>query len=279
MTKPAQRPFRHPRSKSCIFCGETRDITNEHFFSDWYGKEIRKKSGATFRSSRVAAYSNPATITSDARFVSKGSGAPVSRRFRVVCGRCNNGWMGSLETKAKPIFKAIIDGEVNSLTRPQQISLATWATMKAFIAEFVEADGIGSSQEEREAFKRICLPRPTWMIWMARYLGTKGDAYLYHSRIKLQPSPLAPYLYNVVGGAQVTNLVLGNTFLQMFRTSSATLNLEVSRRYTPPVGVFQLWPNPVAPRPLPDKFIGDKEVDWLTQNPLGLVQEIIYSIR
>jgi hypothetical protein len=48
---------------------------------------------------------------------------------------CNNGWMSDLETAVRPLMP-MIKGYNASLTTDQQITVATWASMKTADGRF-----------------------------------------------------------------------------------------------------------------------------------------------
>ena len=124
---------------ACIFCGTTGaavKITKEHTFSDWINDVL-----------------TPADLGPDItceRSISQGPGAgtvtswPVaqvaSHKVRAVCQPCNGGWMSGHEGQIRSVLEPMIRGYNASLTPDQQISVATWTSMKAAVFEYVWSD-------------------------------------------------------------------------------------------------------------------------------------------
>lgn len=273
---PIKKPFKTPKSESCIFCG-SKDISEEHPFPKWFSRTNPESGRNTVRSSRLTDYTQSGEPTGSKTFEARQSGAPSSRAFRVVCKSCNSGWMGMLQTAAKPILLGIFSSDLIKLNCAQQEILAAWATMFAMVAENVEPEGVGVSQADRYRFKASKKALPNWIIWMGRYQGKSGRCLLYHSKIKLNPAPVPIYLYNVVTGAQVTDFIIGNALLQTFSTDSSALNLAISSGYHPPLGMFQLWPILSPSLDLPTKICGDAELRLLKREPMAQIQRFFGS--
>jgi hypothetical protein len=64
----------------------------------------------------------------------------ASHTLRAVCETCNNGWMNDLDIAVRPLIEPMIKGYNATLTAAQQITVATWATMKTAVFEYVWTD-------------------------------------------------------------------------------------------------------------------------------------------
>lgn len=64
-------------ARSCIFCGAS-DVTSEHAWPDWLGRRFDNASTVVERTGR-----EPLWFT----------GRVFDLRVRVVCGKCNHGWL------------------------------------------------------------------------------------------------------------------------------------------------------------------------------------------
>ncbi len=93
--------------KLCIFChGAT--LTREHVIPDWIQEIIPKEDDhrhlfTTFL--KIPLVRRARLKTSHLR-----QGHPISRKVRVVCKRCNSGWLSILEDELKPRIKALVLG-------------------------------------------------------------------------------------------------------------------------------------------------------------------------
>ena len=111
--------------QQCAFCLNEADLTGEHIWSDWMN--------------RVLPPSGPFQVTS-----TKGTGEPICYRahtlnmkLRVVCEKCNNGWMSELESyRAIPAMKDLILSDKGVLLTSQRLeSIAIFAFKCAVIAD------------------------------------------------------------------------------------------------------------------------------------------------
>lgn len=64
----------------------------------------------------------------------------ASHKLRAVCESCNGGWMSDLEGSVRPLIEPTIQGYSASFTPDQQITIATWATLKSMVFEYVWTD-------------------------------------------------------------------------------------------------------------------------------------------
>jgi hypothetical protein len=112
----------------CIFCGRP-GLTREHVWADWLKKYIPKNE---INHTSFSATLHP--TRSDFRR-KKVAGDLRSRRLRVVCRSCNNGWMSRLQERAKPLLLPLIKGESTAFTYDEQELLAAWITMSIMVAE------------------------------------------------------------------------------------------------------------------------------------------------
>jgi hypothetical protein len=96
---------------------------------------------------------------------------PFTWTVRDVCATCNNGWMADLEGKAKPILTPLVQDQARSLTLPDMMAIATWATKTVLsTAE--------RSQPSTESSIEIITPYWRLAIWLSRFLVTKYQVTL-----------------------------------------------------------------------------------------------------
>lgn len=116
-TVAKRSPSQPGADRKCLFCGKAGPLTEEHVFGDWLWKLGFHGEGL-----REMVFEPGSPILQ--------KGGPFSKKLKVACGRCNNGWMSALETAAKPIllrlFGAIATAQVALHEREQGI-LARWA--------------------------------------------------------------------------------------------------------------------------------------------------------
>ena len=119
----------------CIFCGRTGadiKITKEHTFSNWIneiltvgivGPDITYERSIQHGAQAATVNTWSATVVAD-------------HTVRAVCKDCNNGWMKRSEDAAAPLIELMIKGQPAQLAVDQQITVATWAAMKAAVFEY-----------------------------------------------------------------------------------------------------------------------------------------------
>jgi len=116
-------------------CGSTSKLTGEHVFSDWLNRVPLVPPGQEWHMH----------ITRD------GGRAPIVRTSPVLdqticryCLDCNTGWMSDIEGEAHHVVTPLILGQRASLSPTDQLMLATWATLRAYV---IEASQIGGERD------------------------------------------------------------------------------------------------------------------------------------
>ena len=114
----------HRRDREpCAFCPATADITGEHLWSAWAGKMFGRSRYTMRRTDpdgSVRTWKLP----------------HLSVKTKVVCGKCNNGWMSDLETKVKLIIGDMADKFADTILDDKVIAtVAAWAYTKAIVAD------------------------------------------------------------------------------------------------------------------------------------------------
>jgi hypothetical protein len=130
------------QKKTCPFCrARAADvkITGEYLFTGW-ASELAAPGGTgpdmpDIRCERSVSPGSPGSQDETAGPWPVAEVAGHSRR--AVCDTCHGGWMASLEGAARPFLTPMIKGSEMPLTTEDQITLATWAVLKAAVFEHV----------------------------------------------------------------------------------------------------------------------------------------------
>ena len=113
-----------------------------------------------------------------------------TKKLRVVCGDCNNGWMSALESAAKPTLTALITSQPRVLSPDDLGVLARWVALKVMVAECDVLDLAVTPPEVRKRFKadqqvpsdfRICIGQcgvDGWECGYHRHAATVGKSPL-----------------------------------------------------------------------------------------------------
>lgn len=140
-------------SQDCIFCTGT-GLTKEHIFPRWLVDVLTPAVvGTEISVERTRQWADRAE---QQRWT-----APdvASATARVVCASCNSGWMSRLESRAKPLLRPMILGNPTTLDPAEQIALAGWTAMKAYVLEYAMGDVIVATPDERRALMDHGYPR------------------------------------------------------------------------------------------------------------------------
>jgi hypothetical protein len=123
-------------------------LTKEHVYSNWTRRFVPRNI-KMFRSLRATA------LPDRTDFVFAKRPADI-RNWQVlcVCAACNNGWMRQqIENRARPVMMRLIKGQYVRLSLHQQQIIATWAAMKAMVAEYDESESVTIHHAHRKIFK------------------------------------------------------------------------------------------------------------------------------
>jgi hypothetical protein len=146
----------------CIFCGGP-GLTREHIYANWLRNYIPREMKSYTKSSSLI---HPTRIKT---LVKKEPGDPHSRRVKVVCGSCNNGWMSKLQESAKPILIPLIKGEHAILDRDSQAVISAWVSMAVIVADSAEPDKSAIHETDRQWLYRNKSAPMNWTIWLGDF--------------------------------------------------------------------------------------------------------------
>lgn len=233
MGKSPKRIDLKPPGK-CIFDGR-EGLTKAHIFPNWLGDFITEKTDRHVEA--VGAFD---TFTARTRtpepWVKVRQGDTGSRKVRRVCGPCNSGWLGELETPAKPHVISLMNGEDVVIDSIMQRRLASWLCAITMLIDAADPPGSAIPQSDREYFKASRQPPPMWRVWIARYGGTDWQVHrVRRTGMNVQPKPEIDG-NRFACNTQVTTLVIRKLCAHVF--SSSIFELPGYEG----VALQQLWP-------------------------------------
>ena len=133
--------------KRCLFCGRVLQPkrakhsgkTDEHIIAKWL---------MDYLGIRRLLITPMRVETATRRVIDGRRHHRESLKAGAVCGRCNIGWMSSLEIEAKPLLTRLIENphQLTELTGPERMTVARW-TMKT-AAAFNRASTHGSLTDQ-----------------------------------------------------------------------------------------------------------------------------------
>jgi hypothetical protein len=162
---------RRPKRKNlkppgrCIFCPGTR-MSKEHFWSTWSKPMLPTGNEDAYHEEKLTHTRKTILVSRELR---TRPGSAASKKLRVVCEDCNNGWMNEVEDRARPILEPLIAGCPTVLNQKQQRILAEWIAMKIMVAEHNTPEEIVISRADKEAFKANRIIPDYVTIWIGRH--------------------------------------------------------------------------------------------------------------
>lgn len=235
--------------RTCIFCGG-RPLTKEHVWPAWLSERFGNR---PLTIERFAARSEVVRFTTNR----------LDFRGRVVCARCNNGWMSDMENAVKGIFEAIFEERPFTLGYPGQRAVAAWAMKTAMVMEHTFASGgaaVFYRQNEREALRNeVSLPNNTTVL-----IGTSAASrFVYAYTVPLQAASIAA-LSTPVAPANVITFGLGPLVLQVESDRWQEVTGRVGWPWPRPATKYGDWIHPMGraiewplPQPYDDTMLAE----------------------
>lgn len=249
---------------TCIFClGESGSgKSREHIFPHWL-KEIFPRSPSDKHVHGVMNWLDLSGEQADFLEQKYKQGQVTSRKVRVVCETCNNGWMSNLESRIKPLLKMLIQNKSVILTFKERHALATWAAKTVMCAEFVDRNKVAIPQAQRTYLKEKLFPPSNWWIWVSGSQGIAWRTGLFHftGRISTSQADLeGPNILNT----QSTTIGLGHLLVHIIST---TVPMRFALSNPANSDLKPIWPEPVCDVIWPPTtFLTDEQIVQVTTN-------------
>lgn len=164
----------------CAFCRRPAAMTAEHVWGAWLKPFVPVAANKHYLHQRLVG--RHGTQPRD-YLQTKAGGSPLNSTVRVVCAKCNSGWLSSIQNTAKPHLVPLIQGSECIIGADAQAAIATWATMASMTAEFIsrKLHSIAISSEARFSFMMTRSALPRWRIWIGHYRRRRWDGTYVHA--------------------------------------------------------------------------------------------------
>lgn len=183
----------------------------------------------------------------------------TTKKIRVVCGSCNNGWMSTIESAVQSFATPMILGRSGVLNENQQTLLAQWATLKLMVVELNHRTEAVTTQAERFAFRESRdIPRGL-RFWIAQcFSDVWCNAYFRHAATLGRDFASRP----VDNRKNVHTAALGIGQLFFYAMGSAAEGVNLADLIQLGEQLVPLWPLPGGDlRWPPASAIGDREAN------------------
>lgn len=160
-----------PERRSCLFCGASSGLTREHVWPRWLAT-ILPASAKTVHS-----------FTQDGRPSREPYLAPdFSVQVRLVCRRCNNGWMAELENDARPPLTPMITAQGRVTLEPESARIvAAWLLKTAMTMEHAHTGPRVVPPEQRRYLAAHVAAPPRVQVWIGMRAAPDGYTRWDHS--------------------------------------------------------------------------------------------------
>lgn len=228
--------------KKCIFCGAQGNISKEHFWPEWLAPHIPQAAESRRISGVLASEGKqPQQLLS----LSERDGSVLTKKFRVVCKNCNNGWMSQTESAVKPTLIALINRSKLALSSEDAQLLALWVSVKAIVGEYSTENTALTILEDR---RLVCTDNtiPEYFRIFVGYHSLQAQAgYQRHSTTlstdALGPIPPLPNL--ITRNIQATCFLVGPLVFYVVAARIQGFNINA---LNPSNQMIQLWPQTSA---------------------------------
>ena len=260
----------------CVFCGDFGALTGEHMFSSWTHRFLPPRRTGTYQALRTMSHLDRSEFT-----LRKKSGDIRDWKVRCVCEfKCNNGWMRkAVDEPAQSVMLPLITGKSTRLSPDDQRIIATWATMKAMVAEHDFGAWVTTHHMQRKRMMAKQLPpEHGWGVWIGHYVRNKwvphwgSNPFLILPDAKAEELAGSPATY--FNGCASTQ-VIGQLFIHVIR--SPKRDFVTRWRFAPPNNgtLFRIWPRSKISINWPGKTMTDRDADYVS----GAIKDFFFRIN
>ena len=233
------------RTSRCIFCdgASSSPMSAEHLWPAWMAPFFQRTAHDVRIESHVRGphSSFPFGFPPGQAF----HGHNTTKKLKVVCRSCNNGWMSQIERDAKDSLTKLMLSKKCLLSPNDQIALAHWIALKVIVAEHNRPGNFVTTREAHEAFYlHRTMPR-LMHIFLFRCWDPMWRSTFRRHTANVVAAPIVPLDSDPPNTQCVT---IGIRDLLIFTYQSNSVDVEMSfdrafaRRIVPVAGDTISWP-------------------------------------
>ena len=164
----------------------------------------------------------------------------ITKKLRVVCRTCNNGWMSQIENSVKEILLVGLSAESIVLSEQKIRDLASWICLKTIVAEHSDPNLASTPFVDRHAFYN----QRTVPSYFRIYLGAHETAsitwlYRHSATISFRQTVQPPLLDGLQRNTQTVTFILGRYVFHVLAAKVAEFMLDADLTYP---GLTPIWP-------------------------------------
>ncbi len=236
--------------RRCIFCDNTADLSKEHIWPKWLRQYIPRYPNAPDRALHSTGLSwiddngnYKSTINSRGKLARPGEMA--DQKLRIVCERCNNGWMSQMQEQAKPfLVPRLQDNWSEPLGENGQRIIAAWAAMFTMVIDQADQSTIAISPKERSAFRISREPLPGWIVFLGRNSGMPTK--FYHQTLGIEGPGWSQEDHSRSQNTHLTTFTVGAMLLQTMSSQVDFYKRSGFHAHAPEyarhLGLLWIWP-------------------------------------
>jgi hypothetical protein len=243
----------------CVFC-EQKGLTKEHIWPVWSSQYLKPTTNSYIEDLTLR---TGLSSTVNSKSVKEKPGTTFTKKIRVVCRKCNNGWMSDLETDTKPILSKLIATQNHVLEKQEIEQLIKWITLKVLVLEHSQRKDAVTPFFERKAFKESFRMPSNFRIWIAK-CGVSGwegtfwrDASTVSTNEELPATGIDKNIHSITFG-------FGDLLVHVIHTSLKDLKIDLD--VSVPDCIYSLYPYSSPISWPPSKSLSSDEAHRLTKS-------------
>ena len=238
--------------RTCVFCGRT-PVTREHVWPQWIGRDLippiplppsRERAPRVLVHTRASDDGSTVIVQPQTRGLAP---RPHDALVKVVCKRCNNGWMADLEGAVKPTILALESGEAVHLDDATMQTLALWAAKTSAMFQY------------NDHFSRVVTPQQ--LAAMYEYRKPPEGVEVWLGRIENAPEWRMRLRHSGGTVATSASVALGKP-RPIGRAGATTITVESSLFYVTTVSAPQLGGSPPRTPAMAPLWPARGEINW-----------------
>ncbi len=226
-------------------------MTSEHLWPDWMAQFLPRLPDAEHVEIKMK-FDAKARHPAEPEFKRTRQGAPNTKRLKLVCRKCNGGWMSRLESAVKPFLSKMIKAETVVLNEGDRRTFAEWVAMKVLVLDQNEhmsapIDPVFQEQDRREFYASRRIPA-FFNIMIATRGGPKWTTQVWRHASALTTNKVTTY-DGKIRNTQTVTWGMGHVLIYVVATKERDVVpflMKMEDMYVPPdrtiIPLVQFWP-------------------------------------